>query len=254
LGAGNGGSLRLQVAEETVDAGPRSELRARRVLGKGGWTSLMPEARRNTKKVAWSGRLKAVQPRIRLKRSWTERYHGYHGYVLRVDGTCAGEKGEFLIGVGKVAHENHQFRVGMRVSGFSVRVEDPRLEVAEFYRASGIRILNEAEELPRPGPPYLGVPPDLPTYRERGHRRLDTRTYRSECLSCIWGCEMPVEITVDQWNPSREYRFETFCYGPKSCALYRAGPTRKVPGRKGMICEEEDWIDEEAVAHRGPDD
>jgi len=42
-------------------------------------------------------------------------------------------------------------------------------------------------------------------------------------------------------------RFETFCYGPKSCALYRAGPTRKVPGRKGMSWEEEDWVDEEEL-------
>ena len=52
----------------------------------------------------------------------------------------------------------------------------------------------------------------------------------------------------------REHRFETFCYGPKSCPLYRAGPTRKVPGRKGMSWEEEDWVDEDATEHRGPDE
>lgn len=215
---------------------------------------MMPVATRDMKKVAWSGRLVAVQPRIRLKRSWTERYHSYQGYVLRVDGACAGEKGEFLVAVGKAAHETHQFHAGMELSGFAVRVKDPRLEVAGFYRASGIRIEKEAVEVSRPEPPYLGVPPDLPTYRERGHRRLAARTYASRCLSCIWGCKMAVEISVDHWNPSQEYRLETFCYGPKSCSLYRAGATRKVPGRKGMICEEEDWIDEEEVAHRGPDD
>jgi hypothetical protein len=27
-----------------------------------------------------------------------------------------------------------------------------------------------------------------------------------------------------------------------------------VPGRKGMVYEEEDWVDEEATAHRGPDE
>ena len=43
-------------------------------------------------------------------------------------------------------------------------------------------------------------------------------------------------------------------YGPKSCPIYKAGPTRKVPGRKGMSWEEEDWIDEEATAHRGMDE
>ena len=66
---------------------------------------------------------------------------------------------------------------------------------------------------------------------------------------------MAVEMIIDQWNPSqKEYRVETFCYGPLSCRLYRAGPTRKVPGRKGMRWEEEDWVDEDAVRHRAPDD
>ena len=66
---------------------------------------------------------------------------------------------------------------------------------------------------------------------------------------------MPVEITVDHWNPSKKlYRFETFCYGPKSCPFYRPGATRKVPGRSGMTWEEEDWVDEDATSHRGSDD
>ena len=38
------------------------------------------------------------------------------------------------------------------------------------------------------------------------------------------------------------------------CLLYRAGPMRKVPGRKGMSWEEEDWVDEDATSHRGPED
>ncbi len=66
---------------------------------------------------------------------------------------------------------------------------------------------------------------------------------------------MPVEMIIYQWNPRRrKYRFETLCYGPKSCAFYKAGPTRKVPGRKGMLWEEDDWVDEDAVSHRGMDD
>ena len=66
---------------------------------------------------------------------------------------------------------------------------------------------------------------------------------------------MPVEIIVDRWSPSKKrYRFETFCYGPQSCMLYRAGATRTVPDRGGMIWEEEDWVDEDATSHRGPND
>ena len=69
------------------------------------------------------------------------------------------------------------------------------------------------------------------------------------------GCRMPVEIIVDHWNPQeKQYRFETFCYGPKSCPLYRAGATRQVPGRRGMTWEEEDWVDEYATAHRAEDE
>lgn len=76
-----------------------------------------------------------------------------------------------------------------------------------------------------------------------------------KCTTCIWGCEMAVEMIIDHWNPSvRRSRRETFCYGPKSCPSYKAGPTRQVPGRKGMTWEEEDWVDEDATAHRGPDD
>jgi hypothetical protein len=72
----------------------------------------------------------------------------------------------------------------------------------------------------------------------------------------MWGCRMPVEIIVDNWNPRgrRKYRFETFCYGPLSCKLYKAGPNRKVEGRNGMVWVEEDWVDEMAVEHRGEDE
>ena len=87
------------------------------------------------------------------------------------------------------------------------------------------------------------------------HRRLDTRAYDSKCTTCMWGYRMPVKMIIDHWDPSKKrYRFETFCYGPKSCFFYRAGPTRKVPGRKGMSYTEEDWVDEDATSHREPDD
>ena len=163
--------------------------------------------------------------------------------------------GEFVIAVGKAAHKKHRFQVGMELSGCSLPVQDPRKEIAAFYKTSGLKVVNEAEGETPAGPPFLGVPPDLEAYRARGHRRLDARTYDAKCTTCIWGCRMPVEMIIDHWNPSRKrYRFETFCYGPKSCAFYKAGPTRKVPGRKGMSYTEEDWVDEDATAHRGMDD
>jgi hypothetical protein len=206
-------------------------------------------------KIAWQGRLISVQPRITLSRSFDIRYHNYLGYVLGVDGTHGDESGEFLVAVGKSAHEKYQFRTGIKLSGLSAPVLYRRAETAPYYKTSGIKILDMPESSPPAGPPFPGIPPDLPTYRERGHRRLDPRTYGARCSTCIWGCRMPVEMIIDQWNPSqKKYRFETFCYGPKSCKLYKAGQIRKVPGRKGMVYEEEDWVDEEYTAHRAQDD
>jgi len=188
-------------------------------------------------------------------RSFDERNHSYLGYVLCVVGRCGDEAGEFLIVVGKGAHEKHQFRAGMELSGLSVPVDNPRLETAGYYKTSRIKIEKDTEDTPSKCPPFRGAPPDLPTSRERGHRRLDARTYTAKCTTCIWACRMPVEMIIDQWNPSqKKYRFETFCYGPKSCPLYRAGATRKVPGRRGMTWEEVDWVDEDATSHRGPDE
>ena len=215
----------------------------------------MTDLKTGMEKISWSGRIVAIQPRIRLMRSFDERHHSYHGYVLRIKGSYGNEAGEFLVAVGKGAHAKHQFQAGIELSGLSIPVDDPRLEVAGFYKTTGIKIKKTAPDVQKEGPPYLGVPPNLETYRSRGHRRLAPKTYEAKCSTCIWGCKMPVEIIVDHWNSfKKKHRFETFCYGPKSCPFYRAGAIRRIPGRKGMTWEEEDWVDEEATAHRGPDD
>jgi hypothetical protein len=217
----------------------------------------MPQSRTapTAAKVRWNGSVISIQPRIRLTRSFDERSHSYLGYALRLRGTVAGETREFALGIGPGAQAKHAFRVGDRVSGEAAPVADARLEPVEFYKASALALGERAAAPASGGPPWRGIPPPLETYRSRGHRRLDPRTCEAKCRSCHWGCRMPVEIILDKWRPEiKQYRFETFCYGPKSCPDYRAGATRKVPGRRGMTWEEEDWVDQEAIAHRGPDD
>jgi hypothetical protein len=209
----------------------------------------------NPEKLSWEGKVVAVQPRIRLIRSFDERSHNYLGYALRISGTVGGEEREFTIGIGKAAQAKHQFRAGDVVSGESLPVKDERREPVEFYQTSKLRLVERGGDNYNDPPPWLGIPPTLETYRARGHRRLSARTYDTGCLDCLWGCRMPVELIIDQWNPSRKrYRFETFCYGPKSCPLYKSGPTRRVPGRKGMVWEEEDWVDEQDTEHRSLDE
>jgi len=203
----------------------------------------------------WIGKILSVQPRIGLNRSFDERFHIYSGYAIIVEGTIGNEERQFSVGIGKVAQTKQQFRVGDEVSGQAMPVDDPRKATVEFYRASKLKIISRPPAIDISPPPWHGVPPNLETYKQRGHRRLAARTYETKCKSCIWGSCMPVTITVDQWNPRvKRYREETFCYGPKSCSHYKAGPTRKVPGRKGMTFEEEDWVDEDYTAHRGWDE
>ena len=205
-------------------------------------------------KVLWSGVITAVQPRIRLTRSFDERSHSYLGYLLRIQGSIAEADSEFRVGVGSGAHVKHQFRIGDSMEGVGLRVRDRQLEIADVYRVSKLKILRRGDDSDSAAP-WHRVPPPLPIYRERGHRRLATATYESKCQSCVWGCAMPVEIIVDHWNPERRrYRTETFCYGPLSCPIYRSGPTRRVPGRNGMVHEEPDWLDRDLTAHRGLDD
>ena len=208
-----------------------------------------------SEKLSWQGRLTSVQPRIRLNRSFDQRSHSYLGYGLRVRGTIEEEDREFLIGIGKAAQAKHRFHVGDIVSGQSQPVLDNRLEAVELYKTSNLRVIERAKKEQHDPPPWHGVTPELETYRERGHRRLDSRTYDAKCQSCLWGCRMPVEMIIDHWNPRfRRYRFETFCYGPKSCSFYKASAIRTVPGRKGMIWEEEDWVDDQDTAHRSMDE
>jgi hypothetical protein len=207
-----------------------------------------------TDKLLWHGKVTSVQPRIRLLRSFSERSHAYLGYCLRIQGTIEGETRAFSVGIGKVAQAKHEFRVGDIATGESLPVLDDRLEPVEFYRVSKLKLIERGSTIQTASPPWHCSPVALEIYRERGHRRLNAKTYSSKCTTCIWGCRMPVEMTIDHWNPEKKrYRFETFCYGPKSCSLYRAGPTRKVPGRKGMTYVEEDWVDEDATSHRGMD-
>ena len=139
--------------------------------------------------VAWW----AFKPRIRLLRSFDQRQHSYQGYVLRVRGTLEDRVGEFLIAVGQAAHEKHGFQAGMELSGQSVPVGDARMETAEFYKTSGLKVRKNTADEPRGGPPFLGVPPDLTTYpwaRASSLGRSGISTPRARPASGVAGCRL----------------------------------------------------------------
>lgn len=208
-------------------------------------------------KIHFTGIVTSAQPRFRLGRSFDQRHHEYLGYAVAVRGRFDGVEREARIAIGRVAHAKHAFCVGQTVEGMAESVANPEHETVELHRASGLSVVRGAPPA-TPGlvpPPWHGSPPSIETYRARGHRRLDARKYEASCASCIWGARMAVEMIIDHWSPAqKKHRIETFCYGPKSCALYRAGAKRVVPGRQGMSWTEENWIDEEETAHRGEDE
>jgi hypothetical protein len=208
----------------------------------------------------FKGLIISIQPRIRLTRSFDEASHTYLGYAIKIAGTIdnqetiSSNQNIFSIGIGKAAQAKFNFKVNDIISGECLPVPDPDMEPVDYYKVS--KLAKAEGEQGSLSAPWELVPPELEVYRERGHRRLAARTYDSKCSSCMWGARMPVEIIIDNWNPRgrRKYRFETFCYGPLSCKLYKAGPNRRVEGRNGMVYVEEDWVDEEAVSHRDPDE
>ena len=101
----------------------------------------------------WSGEILSVQPRIRLTRAFDERALSYFGYVLRIRGELNDEDREFAVAIGKAAQEKHGYPVGDRASGKGVPVADPRLETAELYKISSLKLLapgqNRRTVLPR---------------------------------------------------------------------------------------------------------
>jgi hypothetical protein len=206
-------------------------------------------------KSTFTGKITSIQPRIRLIRSFDEASHTYLGYAIKLTGELDNQQVTFSIGIGKAAQAKLNFRVNDIISGACLPVPDPDMEPVDYYKVSKLAKVAEGKQGSLSAPWEL-VAPELEVYRERGHRRLAARTYDSKCSSCMWGARMPVEIIVDNWNPRgrRKYRFETFCYGPLSCKLYKSGPNRKVQGRKGMVYVEEDWVDQMMTEHRDPDE
>ncbi|MCB1282407.1 MAG: hypothetical protein KDB18_12875 [Salinibacterium sp.] len=185
--------------------------------------------------ISFTGEILAVKARIRLCRSYDQVHHQYQGYTLVLAGEIDGElRDSIRIGIGPAAHAKHEFRIGDQVRGRALPVPEPKTEWAEYYKASGLKIVARGPESEaRPADPDGGIAPPLDEYRANGHLRLDKRTLDTMCTRCPFGLTMATEITPDHWNPSRKrWRHETHCYGPRDCPRYRPGKARSVPGRQ----------------------
>ena len=96
-------------------------------------------------KMTWHGHIVAIQPRIRLTRSFDERGHTYQGYTLAIDGTIDGEPGVFVIAIGKAA----QASCASRHSATPVRKCD-MLEITRVSPHPVVRPIQAGRTLVRP--------------------------------------------------------------------------------------------------------
>ena len=103
--------------------------------------------------IPWQGTLLAIQPRIRLTRSFDERTHTYLGYALRLDGSIGEQRGEFLVGIGAGTQAKHRFRAGDVPKGESQPVADPRSEPVDYYKT--VRLELRARGPKQPSAPAL---------------------------------------------------------------------------------------------------
>lgn len=137
-----------------------------------------------------------------------------------------------------------RFHIGDKIRGTGWTKIYPKLEYADYYRAGGLKKLNAApdpdEEAREPWP---GEVPELFVYDWRGCRMLDSRSWKGKCFTCKWACMANVAIEYN-WGVTQKFRFESFCYGPKNCRLYKMGKPRAVPYKDCGSVYDEGWLDE----------
>ena len=205
-------------------------------------------------KINWEGRIISIQPRTRVWRYVTDNRTHYHlGYNLFVEGdSCYSEK-HFTVAISEKQQSKGLFRIGDMIKGTAWTKKYEEREYADFYRAGSLRLLDRAnEKIEVIPPPWIMIPPSLQTYEERGARMLSKNLWKTKCFKCIWANMANVEIQWDFDRDIKKYRFETFCYGPKSCKFYKMGRPRSVPYKNRDSALDDGYLDE--LCTEGRDD
>ena len=209
----------------------------------------------NREKVKWSGIILSVQPRTTVWRYVLDNRTHYHiGYNLFLDGEVNGLGRNFAIAISEKQQQVNEFRIDDEVKGTAWTKMYDVSDYADFYRAGGLKIIKRAEANQVPFPPPYRIPvPDLAVYKWRGARMLSVSCWKGKCFQCAWANMAAVEIEYN-WGISKKYRFESFCYGPKSCKLYKMGRPRGVPYKNRGTFYDEGWRNDIITENRGMDD
>lgn len=200
----------------------------------------------NPSKVNWQGEIVSIQPRTRVWRYLTDNRTHYHlGYNLFVEGNSSEGKKQYTVAISEKQQLKMLFRIGDIIEGTAWTKQYEEREFADFYRAGSFKILNRStDNLELPAPPWIALPPAMQTYEERGARLLSESLWETKCFRCIWANMANVEIQWDFDKNIKKYRFETFCYGPKSCKLYRMGRARSIPYKNRDSATDDGCLDD----------
>ena len=225
------------------------------------------------RKIEWQGEILSIQPRSTVWRYVLDnRTHKEIGCNLFLKGTADDEDKEFTVAISEKQYQKLRFSVGDLVKGTGWTKKYPELEYADYYRAGGFKILKRTEVLSQPsegkkydlslsdnetvemvGPPFIGELLSMDAYSWRGARMLSKSCWSGKCFRCIFATMSNVTIEYD-FGVSQKYRFESFCYGPKSCPYYKKGAKRGVPYKGRGTDYDTGWLDDICTESRDEDD
>jgi hypothetical protein len=200
----------------------------------------------NSSKVNWQGEIVSIQPRTRVWRYLTDNRTHYHlGYNLFVEGCSSEGEKQYTVAISEKQQLKMLFRIGDVIEGTAWTKQYAEREFADYYRSGSFKILNRSvDSLEILAPPWIMLPPTMQTYQERGARLLSKRLWETKCFKCIWANMANIEIQWDFDKDIKKYRFETFCYGPRSCKLYKMGRARSVSYKNRDSAIDDGYLDE----------
>ena len=180
-------------------------------------------------KIEFSGIILSVQPRSNVWRYRLDnRTHSMTGYNIFLSGIAEGDERDFAIAISEKQQQKLRFHIGDEIRGTAAPDENAKS-------------------------PWIGEVPELMVYVRRGCRMLDSRSWKTNCFQCKWACMANVAIEYN-WGITQKFRYESFCYGPKSCKLYKMGRPRAVPYKDCGSYYDEGWLDDICTEQRGYDE
>lgn len=207
-------------------------------------------------KMNWQGKIVSIQPRTRVWRYLTDNRTHYHlGYNFFLEGHSSEGKKQFTVAISEKQQIKGLYQIGDVLEGTAWTKMYKEREFADYYRAGSLKLLDRLKDnvkvMP---PPWVTMPPSLQIYEERGARMLSRSLWKTKCFQCIWANMANAEIQWDFDKDIKKYRFETFCYGPKSCKYYKMGRPRSVPYKNRDSALDDGYLDVLCTDERDDDD